>query len=258
MFRYPINWISITQGFHTGKSLDFGWCSHKYQDIMSIADGTVIRTEKQTTGGNCIFIQHNTGIVSLYAHLDKITVKKGQKVSLGEKIGTMGATGKVTAMHLHFGIYSKSKADKGFNKNGLYGNADINPFEVLYVYPNQDATKVNVAYQPKLKYYKGEQTWEKGTYRLLKDKAVRKSHNLGMNEFRVKELKEPPENWTKKELNMLVSQKDNAKAKLAAKSELQIVEIYKEGSRIWGKYGAYGSDWVVLCNIDGTAQAERI
>ena len=259
--RYPTNYISITQYPHpkNDQSIDFGWCSHRYQDIMSVDDGVVLRTETQKTGGNCIFIQHNTGIVSLYAHLDKMIVKKGQKVTLGQKIGTMGQTGtSATAMHLHFGLYSKAKADKGFNSNGLYGKADINPFDVLYVYPNQDASKVALAYQPKLKYYKGEEVWEKGNYRLLYIKSVRKSHNLGNNEFRVKELKKPPENWTKKELNMLVSQKDNDKAKLNKNSVLQIVEIYKEGSRIWGKYGAYGSDWVVLCNITGEPQAERV
>ena len=88
--RYPVNYISITQGYHQGKSLDFGWCSHKYQNIMSVADGVVLKTEKQKTGGNCIFVKHDDGIVSLYGHLDTMVVKKGQKVSLGQKIGTMG------------------------------------------------------------------------------------------------------------------------------------------------------------------------
>lgn len=255
--RYPINWISITQYYHQGKSLDFGWCGHKYQDIMSIDDGIVIRTETQKTGGNCIFIQHNTGIVSLYAHLDKIAVKKGQKVVLGEKIGTMGATGKVTAMHLHFGIYSKAKADKGFTKNGLYGNADIDPFTVLYVYPNQDATKVDALYQPKLKYYKKEETWEKGNYKLIKEKYVRKSPKVNNNRYTVKELKSAGEDWNPKELKMLVSTKDKDYAKLKVGSELKIVKISKEGNNIWGKYGNYGNDWVCLCDITGH-QAEKI
>ena len=57
---------------------------------------------------------------------------------------------------------------------------------------------------------------------------------------------------------MLVSQKDNDKAKLNAGSVLQIVEIYDENGRIWGKYGYYGSDWVVLCNINGTPQSRRL
>lgn len=256
--RYPINWISITQGHHQGKSLDFGWCGHRYQDVMTIDDGFVLRSETQITGGNCIFIQHSNGVVSHYGHLDKMVVKTGDKVKIGQKIGTMGQTGTAaTAMHLHFGLYSKAKAEKGFNKNGLYGNADLDPFTYLYVYPNQDASKINVTFKNKIQYYKKGEEWSTGTYELTKAKYVRKSPKVSNNRFRVKELKQKPENWTKKELNMLVSQKDNDYAKLNIGAKLQIVKISKENSNIWGKYGNYGNDWVCLCDITG-AQSKKI
>ena len=248
--RYPVNYIAITQGYHTGKSLDFGYCGHKYQDIMSVADGVVLRTEKQKTGGNCIFIQHDKGIVSLYAHLDTMIVKKGQKVTLGQKIGTMGSTGTAaTGMHLHLGLYSKEKADKGFNANGLHGNADIDPFSVLYVYKGQDTSKVKEPYKSLLKFYDDKAVWKAGDYVLLFEKAVRKSHNLVLNIAKVGDLKLENRKYCTNSNNL------NAKAKLKKGTECKIDGIYDENGRIWGAYGQF---WIVLCNIDGTPQAKKI
>ena len=120
--RYPTNWISITQGFHVGKCLDFGWCSHHNQDIYACDDGVVMPLEKQEKGGNVIYIQHDNGMVSFYAHLKAFAVKKGQRVSLGQKIGIMGKTGKgATGEHLHFGLFK--------NYNSRYKNSTINPFD---------------------------------------------------------------------------------------------------------------------------------
>ena len=256
--RYPTNYISITQGYHQGKSLDFGWCSHRYQDIMSVDDGLVIKAETQITGGNCIYIQHSNGIVSLYGHLDKMVIKTGDKVKLGQKIGTMGQTGTLAkAMHLHFGLYSKAKAEKGFNKNGLYGNADIDPFTYLYVYPNQDASKIALAYKDKIQYYRKGEEWSTGKYQLKYAKYVRKSPKVAGNRYKVKELMAKGEDWNAEELKMLVSKNKNDYAKINANQILQIVKIVKENSNIWGKYGNYGNDYVCLCDITG-AQAKKI
>lgn len=146
---YPVNHISISQGHHTGKCLDFGWWKneYKYQPILACDNGIVISVEKQNSGGNVIYIKHDNGCISCYAHLDSVYVKKNQKVLLGEEIGTMGATGKVTGMHLHFGLYSKGK-----NK---YGKSDMDPFEYCYVYENQEVrtTGNTKNYLDKFKYH---------------------------------------------------------------------------------------------------------
>lgn len=246
--RYPVNYISITQGYHQGKSLDFGYCGHKYQDVMTCADGVVLKTETQKTGGKCIFIQHTKGEVSLYAHLNTIEVKKGQKVSLGQKIGTMGETGVVSGMHLHFGLYSKSKADKGFNSKGLYGNSDLDPFTFLYVYNGQDTSKVKSPYKELLKFYDDKEVWKAGDYVLLYDKAVRKSHNLGLNVAKIEDLQLPTRKYCTQPKNL------KAKAILKKGSECKIDGIYDENGRIWGAFGKF---WIVLCNVDGTPQSKR-
>lgn len=248
MYRYPTNYISITNGFHLGKSLDFGWCGHHNQPIYSIGNGKVYRVEFQKTGGNTIFIEHTNGNISCYGHLDTVNVTKGQSVNMGDKIGTMGATGICKGEHLHFGIYSSKK------KN-IYKNADINPFDVCYVYPNQDASKVNETYKKKLKYFEDAKIWEVGDYTLLgNDKALRKEHSLKNNIHKVKDFK-----GINVTLNVLTSEKPNADAYMKKYTPFKVKEIYKEANgRVWGRYGTKVISWIVLCNVDGKAQAKRL
>ena len=70
--------------------------------IKAMLDGTVTLAESDLfyTGGTLIF-DHGHGISTLYMHMKKILVKKGQKVKQGDVIGTVGATGRATGAHLH-------------------------------------------------------------------------------------------------------------------------------------------------------------
>ena len=69
--------------------------------IKAMADGIVTLAEKDLyyTGATLIF-DHGHGISTLYMHMQKIYVKKGQKVKQGEVIGTVGSTGRSTGAHL--------------------------------------------------------------------------------------------------------------------------------------------------------------
>jgi murein DD-endopeptidase MepM/ murein hydrolase activator NlpD len=60
--------------------------------------------------GNLLIIQHAGGWMTVYAHLDEFVVRRGDKVSIGQKIGTVGQTGKVSEPQLHFEIRKGSKA----------------------------------------------------------------------------------------------------------------------------------------------------
>lgn len=79
--------------------------------VVKAADsGTVGYAGNQLKGyGNLILIRHNNGWMTAYAHNDKITVKKGQKVKKGQAIATVGRTGNVTTPQLHFEIRYKTK-----------------------------------------------------------------------------------------------------------------------------------------------------
>jgi murein DD-endopeptidase MepM/ murein hydrolase activator NlpD len=73
--------------------------------ITPFMDGEVIYEGEIFWGyGKHIVIDHGDNITSVYAHLDKIYVFKGQQVYIGDTIGTMGNTGWSTGPHLHFEI----------------------------------------------------------------------------------------------------------------------------------------------------------
>ena len=55
--------------------------------------------------GNVIWIDHEAGIVTVYAHLSQIAVQEGQSIRAGENLGLSGASGEVTAPHLHFEVW---------------------------------------------------------------------------------------------------------------------------------------------------------
>ena len=59
--------------------------------------------------GNCVRIQHKNNFETLYGHLSRITVKVGQEVTAGEKIGEIGSTGRSTGNHLHYEVRKNGK-----------------------------------------------------------------------------------------------------------------------------------------------------
>lgn len=109
---YPVNYIAMVRGKSlTHKGVDFGFysASHHHQPILAVDDGVVIYKKVQTSGGKVIHTKHSNGTVSEYGHMDTWTVDIGDKVKKGQKIGTMGSTGKVTGEHLHYGLCKGSK-----------------------------------------------------------------------------------------------------------------------------------------------------
>ena len=79
--------------------LDFA--SEEGTKIKAMLDGTVTLAEPDLfyTGGTLIF-DHGHGISTLYMHMEKLLVKKGQKIKQGDIIGTVGSTGRATGAHL--------------------------------------------------------------------------------------------------------------------------------------------------------------
>jgi murein DD-endopeptidase MepM/ murein hydrolase activator NlpD len=67
-----------------------------------VGDGTVDFAGVQNGFGNVVMVKHRNNQMTVYAHLSRINVKKGQSVSQGQNIGAVGATGWATGPHLHF------------------------------------------------------------------------------------------------------------------------------------------------------------
>ena len=72
--------------------------------IYATADGTVIHAGRQGGYGNLVKIRHDFGIETRYAHMSRIRVSVGDRVSRGDRIGDMGNTGRSTGTHLHYEV----------------------------------------------------------------------------------------------------------------------------------------------------------
>lgn len=79
--------------------------------VKAAENGVVAYAGNEVKGmGNLIIVQHSGGWMTVYAHMDNMIVRRGAKVSVGQKIGTVGQTGKVDRPQLHFEIRKGTKA----------------------------------------------------------------------------------------------------------------------------------------------------
>ena len=92
---------SMYQVFHTGIDI----ASKLDEPVNPAMDGTVIYAGEIFWGyGKHVIIDHGNNMVTIYAHLNKIYVFKGQKVITSDVIGGQGQTGWATGVHLHFQV----------------------------------------------------------------------------------------------------------------------------------------------------------
>ena len=93
--------INNTKAMHRG--VDFG-AKHR-ATVFSSAPGTVIYAGWKGRFGRFVEIDHGNGVVTRYAHLRRIYVKRGQEINYRAKIGQMGNSGRSTGTHLHYEIH---------------------------------------------------------------------------------------------------------------------------------------------------------
>jgi len=109
----PVDNYHVTSNFGKRKDPFTGkWAMHEGVDlggwpgtpVMAAAPGVVTYAARQNGYGNKVVIDHGCGVKSIYAHLRKITVKKGQRVDHRDLIGKLGSTGRSTGPHVHYEI----------------------------------------------------------------------------------------------------------------------------------------------------------
>ena len=121
-FGYRIDPVYKTKKMHAG--MDF--TAPRGTEIYTTGNGTVVRIKKSKRGyGNHVTIDHGYGYKTLYAHMNKIIVRRGQKVKRGEVIGYVGNTGKSLGPHLHYEVI---KNGRKINPVNFYFN-DLTPEE---------------------------------------------------------------------------------------------------------------------------------
>jgi len=91
----------VYRGFHKGVDL----AAPRGTPVLATLSGRVIFAGYLPLTGNTVIIDHGWGLISLYAHLSEVSVKKGVLVRRGEVIGKVGSSGRSTGPHLHFGVY---------------------------------------------------------------------------------------------------------------------------------------------------------
>lgn len=78
--------------------------------IKATAPGQVIYTGNFFFSGNVVYVDHGSGVLSLYAHLSQISVQPGDTVAQGDVVGLVGKTGRATGPHLHWSVYLNGEA----------------------------------------------------------------------------------------------------------------------------------------------------
>lgn len=86
--------------FHPGIDIS----APKGAKVLATADGLVVYAGRRLGYGNMVVLQHKFGLSTRYAHLDRFTVKPGQRVRKGDVIGYVGSTGRATGSHLHYEV----------------------------------------------------------------------------------------------------------------------------------------------------------
>ncbi len=128
--------VNGKKGYHSG--IDFRGRSG--DPILATADGVVTKSFWNGGYGRYIEINHGNGFVTKFAHMKKILVKKGEKITRGQKIGLVGNSGRSTGSHLHYEI--------------CFNGKPINPSKFMHTQKlNQAATikELNVDTKTKIK-----------------------------------------------------------------------------------------------------------
>lgn len=105
--------------------------------IYASGDGVISRADNKSSGyGKHIRIDHGYGYLSLYAHLSKYNVRKGQRVKRGDLIGFVGNTGRSEAPHLHYEVWKEGERINPINF--YYGSLSAEEFENMLKYATQE------------------------------------------------------------------------------------------------------------------------
>jgi murein DD-endopeptidase MepM/ murein hydrolase activator NlpD len=114
--------------YHTGVDIS----APKGTPVHATADGIVIFADRSGGYGRLVIIDHGNGYETYYAHLSRVDVIDGQEIRQGELVGAVGATGRVTAPHLHYEV--------------RVHKAPVNPYRYLQGKPVIQQAKLDVPF----------------------------------------------------------------------------------------------------------------
>lgn len=112
-FRPPVEGGRPTGGFGLRRIINgqprsphagYDWAAPVGTPVVAANAGRVSLVAEHFFAGRLVVLDHGLGLFTLYLHLDDTRVSPGERVGSGQPIGTVGATGRVTGPHLHFGV----------------------------------------------------------------------------------------------------------------------------------------------------------
>lgn len=105
--------------------------------VYATGDGKVTRADNNSSGyGKHIRVEHGYGYMSLYGHLSKYNVRRGQRVQRGDLIGFVGSTGRSEAPHLHYEVWKDGERINPINF--YYGSLTAEEYEEMLKYATQE------------------------------------------------------------------------------------------------------------------------
>ncbi|MEZ6030281.1 MAG: peptidoglycan DD-metalloendopeptidase family protein [Hyphomonadaceae bacterium] len=105
-FGYRTDPFGRGTAFHEGTDL----AAPTGSPLVATAPGKIVYAGVKGSFGRCVEIDHGGGFRTRYGHMNSISVRVGDTVALGQKVGTMGSTGRSTGPHLHYEIYFRGKS----------------------------------------------------------------------------------------------------------------------------------------------------
>jgi len=100
-FGYRVSPFTSEKELHRGLDI----CNRKGAPVIAPAEGVVMSIDSDPGYGKMVIINHGYGLNTMYAHLDKVLVKKGQAVRRHQEIAQVGDSGRTTGCHLHYEIH---------------------------------------------------------------------------------------------------------------------------------------------------------
>jgi murein DD-endopeptidase MepM/ murein hydrolase activator NlpD len=119
LFAYPLRGARLTSPFGWRNDPISGVRRHHAAVDLAAPTGTLVKAASDgkvsaigfnSTYGNFIILSHGNSYQTMYAHLNVVSVKQGDQVKQGVKIGEVGSTGYSTGPHLHFAVYKNGRA----------------------------------------------------------------------------------------------------------------------------------------------------
>ncbi|MGQ0533041.1 MAG: peptidoglycan DD-metalloendopeptidase family protein [Caulobacteraceae bacterium] len=92
--------------FHSGLDM----AAFERAPVVATSPGTVVYAGTRSGYGYTVEIDHGHGFKTRYAHLRDIQVQRGEQIAIGQRIGSMGSTGRSTATHLHYEVWFRGRA----------------------------------------------------------------------------------------------------------------------------------------------------